>query len=117
MENLRDNKYLSMVDGASCVYANLTAPELVEKAVLRGEGVLTSSGALRVATGKYTGRSPNDKFIVETPAVYSDIAWGSNKAFTREQFSNLYNRMKGYLKDKETFTFTGCAGADEKYQL
>lgn len=114
MENLRDNKYLSMVDGASCVHANLTAPELVEKAVLRGEGTLTSSGALRVATGKYTGRSPDDKFIVETPAVYSDIAWGSNKAFSGEQFIQLHNRMKAYMQNREMFVFDGFAGADEK---
>ena len=102
---------------AGKVYCNLPAETLVEEAISRKEGVLTSTGALRVTTGKYTGRSPNDKFIVQSLCVHSDIAWGSNKAFSREQFSNLYNRMKGYLKDKEIFTFTGCAGADEKYQL
>lgn len=99
------------------VYCNLPAVKLVEKAIDRKEGMLTSTGALRVTTGKYTGRSPNDKFIVQSPCVHSDIAWDSNKAFSREQFSNLYNRMMDYLKDKEIFTFTGCAGADEKYQL
>ncbi len=117
MENLRDDKYLTTVDGASCVHANLTVPELVEKAVLRGEGILTSSGALRVATGKYTGRSPDDKFIVETPSVYSDIAWGSNKAFSGEQFIQLHNRMKAYMQNREIFVFDGFAGADEKNRV
>lgn len=117
MEEMRDNKCLSMVEGASAVYANLTPPQLIEKAVERGEGVLTSTGALRVTTGKYTGRSPNDKFIVETPAVYSDIAWGSNKAFGGEQFTQLYHRMKAYIQNREAFVFDGYAGADEKNRV
>ncbi|WP_346353929.1 phosphoenolpyruvate carboxykinase (ATP) [Azotosporobacter soli] len=117
MESLGENKYLSMVDGASHVYANLTPAELVEKAVARAEGVLTSTGALRVTTGKYTGRSPNDKFIVETPAVHSDIAWGSNKAFEGDQFIHLYHRMKAYMQNREMFVFDGYAGADESSRV
>ena len=58
------------------VYRNLTPAQLVEHALARGEGTLSNTGALVVKTGKYTGRSANDKFIVDTPAVHDDIAWG-----------------------------------------
>ena len=58
------------------VYRNLQPAQLVEEALRRGEGTLSNSGALVVKTGKYTGRSANDKFIVDTPAVHDDIAWG-----------------------------------------
>ena len=59
------------------VYRNLTPAQLTEAALARGEGKLSNKGALVVTTGKYTGRSPKDKFIVDTPAVHDDIAWGS----------------------------------------
>ncbi|MBR2496456.1 MAG: phosphoenolpyruvate carboxykinase (ATP), partial [Clostridia bacterium] len=58
------------------VYRNLTPAELTEHALRRGEGKLSKTGALVVTTGKYTGRSPKDKFIVDTPAVHNEIAWG-----------------------------------------
>ena len=54
---------------ASAVYRNLTPAQLTEHALRRGEGTLSNTGALVVKTGKYTGRSANDKFIVDTPAV------------------------------------------------
>ena len=60
------------------VYRNLQPAQLVEEALRRGEGTLSNSGALVVKTGKYTGRSANDKFIVDTPAVHDDIAWGKD---------------------------------------
>ena len=59
---------------AGAVYRNLTPAQLVEHALRRGEGTLSNTGALVVKTGKYTGRSANDKFIVDTPAVHDDIA-------------------------------------------
>lgn len=60
------------IAGNGKIYHNLPVPQLVEKALARGEGTLTETGALNVHTGKYTGRSPKDKFIVDTPAVHDD---------------------------------------------
>lgn len=54
----------------SAVYRNLSPAILMEKALARGEGKLNSTGALCVNTGKYTGRSPNDKFIVDSAGVH-----------------------------------------------
>ncbi|HBG36766.1 MAG TPA: phosphoenolpyruvate carboxykinase (ATP), partial [Treponema sp.] len=59
------------------VHWNLTVPELVEASLKRGESVLSNTGALSVETGKYTGRSPKDKFIVDEPSIHDEIAWGS----------------------------------------
>jgi phosphoenolpyruvate carboxykinase (ATP) len=117
MERIGENKCLAIVDEVSNVHYNMTPAQLVEIAVKRGEGVLTSTGALRVTTGKYTGRSPNDKFIVDSPMVHSDIAWGSNKAFQVEQFDQLYNRMTAYMQNRELFIFDGFAGAEEQHQV
>ncbi|MDF2636088.1 MAG: Phosphoenolpyruvate carboxykinase [Pelosinus sp.] len=104
-----------ILNNASQVHLNLTPSELVELSLERKEGLLTESGALRVSTGKYTGRSPNDKFIVDSPLVHSDIAWSNNKPFTTEQFEKLYNRMLAYMENRELFVFDGFAGADERY--
>lgn len=101
----------------SKVNYNLSAPELVEISVTHGEGVLTDSGALRVTTGKYTGRSPNDKFVVDAPSVHDQIAWGSNKALDEDKFERLYQRMMAYIQNKEVFVFDGFAGADDKNRL
>lgn len=98
------------------VYRNLNPAQLTEAALRRGEGTLCKTGALVVTTGKYTGRSPDDKFIVDTPAVHDDIAWGKvNRPISRETFDSIKNKALAYLEGKEVFVFDGMAGADPKY--
>ena len=100
----------------SAVHRNLGPAQLTEAALRRGEGTLTNTGALLVTTGKYTGRSPDDKFIVDTPAVHDDIAWGSvNRPISKERFTALLNKVTAYLQGREIFLFDGFAGADPKY--
>lgn len=106
-----------ILDRASNVHHNLTTAELIETALQRKEGLLAGNGALRVSTGKYTGRSPKDKFIVDVSGIHDEIAWGNNKPFSVEKFDHLYNRMMTYMQDKEIFIFDGFAGADEKHQI
>ena len=92
------------------VYRNLEPAQLVEHALRRGEGQLSNTGALCVRTGKYTGRSPNDKFIVDSEGVHDDIAWGKiNVPTTQAVFDALYEKMVAYLQNREIFVFDGFA--------
>lgn len=109
--------YLGL-DGKDNVYWNLQPAELYEQAIKRGEAVLTKDHALRVLTGKFTGRSPQDKFIVDQPSIHEDIDWGEiNQPVSEEVFDNLYNKVISYLKDKDLFVKDLFCGADEKHRL
>ncbi len=98
------------------VYRNLSVPALVEKALQANEGTLSETGALVVNTGKYTGRSPDDKFVVDYPSIHDEIAWGKvNVPMTPETFEKIYNKMTAYLQGRDIYIFDGFAGADPKY--
>ncbi|AIE61105.1 phosphoenolpyruvate carboxykinase (ATP) [Bacillus methanolicus] len=101
------------------VQIQLSVPQLVEKVLYRKEGTLTSTGAVRATTGKYTGRSPKDKYIVEEASTKDKIDWGTvNQPISEEAFTKLYNKVINYLKEKdEIFVFKGFAGADKKYRM
>ena len=99
------------------IHVNMSIPHLVETAIRRGEGSLSITGALRVSTGKYTGRSPNDKFIVDTPKVHGDIWWDNNLKISEASFEKLLQKVLGYLNDKELFVFQGFAGSDSSRTL
>ncbi|MDM5292819.1 phosphoenolpyruvate carboxykinase (ATP) [Peribacillus simplex] len=101
------------------VQTQLSVPQLVEKVLSRNEGVLTSTGAVKAETGKYTGRSPKDKYIVEEASVKDKVDWGSvNRPISEDVFNKLYNKVVDYLKAKEEiFVFQGFAGADESSRL
>ncbi|MBE5781609.1 MAG: phosphoenolpyruvate carboxykinase (ATP) [Clostridiales bacterium] len=104
------------IAGSGKVYRNLSIPALVKIALEKGEGVLTDKGALCVETGKYTGRSPDDKFIVDTPMVHDAIAWGAiNRPISPEKFDAIKGKMLSYLQGKDLYVFDGFAGADPKY--
>ena len=100
------------------VHRNLPPARLIEIALAKGEGILTNNGALRVTTGKYTGRSPNDRFIVDEEQVSPDIWWGSvNRPFSPDAFDRLCQRVLEYLGDKTLYVFDGYLGADPAYRL
>lgn len=100
------------------IHYNLPVSRLVELALERKEGKLSSTGALQVFTGKYTGRSPKDKFIVSEPSVMDRIDWGSvNQPISRQQFDLLFQKAQDYMADKELFIFDGFAGADPEHRL
>ena len=102
--------------GPKAVYRNLTPAQLTEAALRLGEGTLSNKGALVVTTGKYTGRSPKDKFIVDTDGIHNEIAWGKvNRPMSRENFNAIKGKIAAYLQNREIFIFDGFAGADKKY--
>ena len=109
--NLTD-KYIFNAD---IVHRNLSPARLVEAALRKGEGCLTATGALAITTGKYTGRSPEDKFIVDTPSVHDKISWGSvNVPMKPEVYEAIKIKMLAYMQNRELFIFDGFAGADPK---
>ncbi len=100
------------------VYRNLSIPKLIEHALARGEGILASNGALCVKTGKYTGRSPDDKFIVEEPSSQEEIHWNElNVPISEDNFSLLYRRVISYIQRRDLYIFDGYVGADPKYRM
>ena len=116
MDILEGLKELGIIN-AKAVYRNLTPPELTEHALRRGEGTLSQTGALVVKTGKYTGRSANDKFIVDSKGVHKEIAWGDvNRPIDQATADAIYDKVVAYLQNKEVYVFDGFAGADRKYQ-
>ena len=109
--------YLGIVD-VNNVFYQLSQAELTEKAVKNNEGILSKTGALVVNTGIYTGRSPNDRFFVDTPAVHDKINWGkTNVAFSQEKFDKIFNKVQNYLENKDVYIFDGYACADREYSL
>lgn len=100
------------------IYHNLSVAKLEEMAIKRGEGLLASNGALVVETGDRTGRSPNDRYVVETAGVKEQVWWGNvNKPVSEEKFDHLFSRIKDYYNDKEVFVFDAFSGADKEYRL
>ncbi len=100
------------------VYRNLSVPQLIERALAGGEGVLAANGAFCVNTGKYTGRSPKDKFIVDEPGIHDEVHWNKvNVPLPTEKFDLLYKRMLAYLQSKDLYIFDGYVGAEPTYRL
>ena len=117
MEKLNLN-YLG-INNPKNIYHNLKPSSLIDHSLTNNEGVLSKTGALTVYTGKYTGRSPKDKFIVDTPSIHNEISWGKvNRPIAKEKFDSLWNKVSKYLNSLNTlYVFDGFAGADEKYRM
>ncbi|QUH21489.1 phosphoenolpyruvate carboxykinase (ATP) [Alkaliphilus sp. B6464] len=100
------------------VHYNLPTQQLIDIAVEKEDGYIAKSGALCINTGKYTGRSPNDRFIVDEPLVHNHINWSKgNKPISSEKFENLFNKAMDYIDNKELFIFDGFVGADLEYRM
>jgi phosphoenolpyruvate carboxykinase (ATP) len=100
------------------VYRNLSVPKLIEHSLAKGEGILADNGALCVKTGKYTGRSPKDKFIVNEPSSREEIHWNElNVAISEENFNLLYRRVISYCQRRDLYIFDGYVGADPNYRM
>ena len=99
-------------------FTDLPPSELIEHALTRNEGSLTDTGALLITTGKRTGRSPNDRFIVDEQSTSEDIDWGDvNKPFSEDKFEALWDRASEHLSQKDRFVSHLHVGAHEEHYL
>lgn len=106
------------IRNVNSVYWNLSTPLLYEEAIRRREGRLAHLGPLVVRTGQYTGRSPDDKFLVREPSSADKVWWGKvNQPMEPKQFDALYKRFMAYLQGKDIFVQDCFAGADPAYRL
>ena len=101
------------------IYWNLPAAELIERALILGECKLTDTGAVTVDTGKFTGRSPEDRFIVKDHKTADSVDWGKvNIPFDPQKFDLLYDKVLAYLNQQpEVFVQEAYACADPQYRL
>lgn len=104
------------IETTGSIFRNIPPGSLVEKALLKKEGRLSRAGCLCIQTGERTGRSPLDKYIVDTPAIHDTIAWGKvNKPVSVEKFNMVYQQIVEHFSDKDLYIFDGYAGANPKY--
>lgn len=97
---------------------NLSPSELIEDAIIYGQGMLTDTGAIAIETGEFTGRSPKDRFVVCDENTENTVWWGDvNIKFAPEKFDALYSRMKAYLIDKDVYVRDAYACADQNFRL
>lgn len=100
------------------IYRNISIPQLLEFSIKRSEGTFSDSGAFVINTGKYTGRSPKDRFIVKDNITENSINWGEvNLPIDGQTFDNIYKDVTEYLKQKDLFVFDGFIGALKEYSL
>jgi phosphoenolpyruvate carboxykinase (ATP) len=97
---------------------DLTAAELVQLAAQRKEGITSASGALVVTTGKRTGRSPKDRFIVKDSMTADSIAWGNiNQPIEAPTFDQLWQKAWDYLSNQEAIVSHLSVGASAQHGL
>jgi phosphoenolpyruvate carboxykinase (ATP) len=101
------------------VHYQLTASELIEQTIHRGQGVLNNTGALVIQTGKFTGRSPKDKYTVKDAVTKDTVNWNDfNIPIDETYFLQLKEKMLAYLNDKEEIWVRDCyACANTSYRL
>ena len=118
------NKHQNGISDLANLYAsptiawNLNPEELIEQAVINGEGKLADNGALACDTGKYTGRSPLDRYVVQDEETRNTVDWSKiNQPISESHFNQIRDKMIGYLQDKKLYARDCFAGADKTYRI
>ena len=122
MSNLNKTLGLDQIglNKVSKIHRNLNVDSLIDEILKNKEGVISSTGAPIVDTGKFTGRSPKDKYIVDEPSSNSQIWWGQvNQKIDEKVFDELFSKVVDYYNSdpNDTYMFDGYAGFDPKYSI
>ena len=122
MSNLNKTLGLDQIglNNVSKIHRNLNVDNLIDEILKNNEGVISSTGAPIVDTGKFTGRSPKDKYIVDEPSSNSQIWWGQvNQKIDEKVFDELLTKIVDYYNSdpNDTYMFDGYAGFDPKYSI
>ena len=121
MDHGRVNPAMKLEDqgitGLGHVHYNQVEADLVQSALLNGEGSLGKGGTLLVTTGKYTGRSPKDKHVVATPDVEPHVWWENNARMEPEAFDRLYDDMRAHMAGGTYYVQDLFGGADPAHRL
>ena len=96
----------------------LSPAELTKKMVETGQGEITSSGAINMLTGEFTGRSPQDRFIVKDEITENNVWWDgkTNLPFDSAKFDALYDKVVEHLSNREIYVRDAFACADDAYK-
>ena len=98
-------------------YRNLSTAELYEHAIRNGEGIVSAHGSLVVRTGKHTGRSPKDKFVVREPSSQDKVWWGEiNQPISQEHYDRLRARLMRYVADRPVYSQDLYIGAHPEHR-
>jgi phosphoenolpyruvate carboxykinase (ATP) len=108
---------ISGLTEAATIYWNDVDATLLEIAAARGEGIVTVDGSFSVETGKHTGRSPKDKFIVCEDATENEIWWENNGRLSRKNFEKLDCDLQSHMAGKTLFVQDLYAGADIRERI
>lgn len=95
------------------------SPNILEKHIIQSkEGIRTSLGSIAISTGVFTGRSPQDRFIVKDKLTEKNVNWGEiNQPFDGKDFDNLLNEMNSFIYNKKVYVRDGLACADKRVQM
>lgn len=101
------------------ILRNLSVDELVKEALDNKEVIQSKSKALVVYSSKYTGRSPNDRFIVDSPTIHDKINWGKiNIPISQENYEKLYNKISNFFStQKKIYVVDSLVGASKKHSI
>lgn len=115
---IMDEKLLKYGISTDKAQWNLAPEELSQISIDKNQAEKASSGAINVLTGKFTGRSPKDRFIVKDEITENTVWWGDiNIPFDTGKFDALYDKVVKHLSDKELFVRDAYACADDRYKL
>ncbi|HLX21145.1 MAG TPA: phosphoenolpyruvate carboxykinase (ATP) [Gaiellaceae bacterium] len=100
------------------VVSHPSTPMLYEDAIVRGEARIADGGPMVVDTGRHTGRSPKDKFVVREPGSEARIWWDGNQEISEASFEHMRDKVTAFLGHEPTlYVVDAFAGADPEHRI